>query len=131
MAELCGPVFRLLAMLGAYRAYLRRQRRFHTLVSTVRGPERQVTIGGSKVSRIIPVSVAETGNIVVNFIPLSYAGTLTITAVAEADQLPDVDELMSALGDELGSLLKTCLPASDLDRPSPRSRRGGQSASRR
>lgn len=110
MAELSGPVFRLLTMLGAYRAYLRRQRRFHTLVSTVRGPERHFTIGGAKVSRVIPLSVAETGNVVVNFVALSYAGTLTITAVADPDQMPDLDQLMTALVHELGSLLGSLPP---------------------
>jgi diacylglycerol O-acyltransferase / wax synthase len=106
VAELAGPVFRLLAKLGAYRAYLQRQQRFHTLVSTVRGPEQQFTIGGARISSIIPLSVAETGNVVVNFVGLSYAGTLTITAVADPDQLPDLDELMIALRHELSSLSK-------------------------
>ena len=39
------------------------------------------------------MSVAESGNVTVNFVELSYAGLLTVTLVAEPDLVPDLPEL--------------------------------------
>jgi hypothetical protein len=40
------------------------------------------------VDKLIPVSVAESGNVAVNFVALSYAGSLIVTIVAEPDLVP-------------------------------------------
>jgi diacylglycerol O-acyltransferase / wax synthase len=50
------------------------QRRFHTLVTHVRGPVEPVGVGGHEVAAAIPVAVAEGGNMTVYFEVLSYAG---------------------------------------------------------
>ena len=90
MLALLFPVFRLLAAVGLYRAYMARQRRMHTLVSNVRGPARPLTLAGTPVHTIIPVGVGEAGNLTVNFLALSYAGTLTVTVAVDPEQVPDL-----------------------------------------
>jgi hypothetical protein len=90
--------------LGAYRWYLRRQRRFHTIVSNIRGPCRAVTLAGSSVESIFPLAVDDLGNVTVTFMALSYAGMLTVTAIADPDHLPDLPILMDALQTELDDM---------------------------
>jgi diacylglycerol O-acyltransferase len=98
------PVFRLLAAVGLYRAYMVRQRRMHTLVSNVRGPARQLTLAGTPVQTIIPVGVGEAGNLTVSFLALSYAGSLTVTMAVDPEQVPELGALAAALQDELEAL---------------------------
>jgi diacylglycerol O-acyltransferase len=64
----------------------------------------RLTFAGAEVKAIIPVSVGEAGNIIVSFTVLSYAGTLTITAVADPDHVPDLPILTRALQAELASI---------------------------
>ncbi len=104
LVVLLGPVFQAIAGLRLYHFYLNHQRRFHTLVSNVKGPKVSVSIGGVPVRELIPVSVAESGNVTVNFVALSYAGSLTVTIVAEPDHVPDLAELASLLQSELDAL---------------------------
>jgi hypothetical protein len=99
-----GPVFRAAAALGGYRWYMRHQHRIHTLVSHVRGPDQPIAIAGATVETIIPVAVGEAGNTTVCFTVLSYAGTLTVTAVADPDHIPDLPALTDALRAEFASL---------------------------
>jgi WS/DGAT/MGAT family acyltransferase len=101
---LVAPLSRALAALGLFRRYMRHQRRMHTLVSNVRGPDRPLALAGIPIESIIPISVGEAGNITVGFVVLSYAGTLTITVVADPDQFP---ELAAALQAELDALVRS------------------------
>jgi WS/DGAT/MGAT family acyltransferase len=94
-----GGLFRLLARLGVYSFYMNHQRRFHTLVTHVRGPAEPVTFSGHRVSAAIPIVVAEAGNITVQFEVLSYAGVLTIVVIVDPDHGPDLDELTHRLRD--------------------------------
>jgi diacylglycerol O-acyltransferase len=96
-----GGLFRLLARLGGYRFYMNHQRRFHTLVTHVRGPAEPVTLGGHQVSAAIPIAVGEAGNTTVSFEVLSYAGVLTIAAIVDPDHGPDIDDLMKRLRSQL------------------------------
>jgi WS/DGAT/MGAT family acyltransferase len=98
---LLGPPFRLLAALGVHRVLMRRQRRFHTLVSNLAGPPAPVSLAGLPVRALVPVAVGETGNVTVSFVVLSYAGTLTVTVVADTDAVPDLAELTVALRAQL------------------------------
>ncbi|SEO83656.1 wax ester/triacylglycerol synthase domain-containing protein [Trujillonella endophytica] len=104
LPALLGPVFRLLAAAGAYRWYLRRQRRFHTLVSNVPGPDRPLALAGHAVERVVPLAVGEAGNVTVAFDALSYAGTLTVTAIVDADRVPDLPVLVAALDAQFAAL---------------------------
>jgi diacylglycerol O-acyltransferase / wax synthase len=91
------PLFRVLAAAGLYHRYMTHQRRIHTLVSNVHGPERMRELAGARVERIIPVAVGEAGNTTVNFMALSYAGGFTVTIVADQDRVPDLPVLADAL----------------------------------
>jgi WS/DGAT/MGAT family acyltransferase len=99
-----GGWFRLVAGLGGYRWYMTRQRRLHTLVSYVRGPAAPVRLGGAVVRDMIPIAVGGTSNITVAFLALSYAGSLTVTAVADPDRCPDLDRLGRDLAAELTAI---------------------------
>jgi hypothetical protein len=105
-----GGLFRVLARLGGYRFYMNHQRRFHTLVTHVRGPVEPVRLGGHDVSAAIPVAVAEGGNTTVYFDILSYAGVLTITAIVDADHGPDPDDVIRWLRKELDLIMAALEP---------------------
>jgi diacylglycerol O-acyltransferase / wax synthase len=96
-----GGLFRLLARLGGYRFYINHQRRFHTLVTHVRGPAEPVRLGGHDVSAAIPIAIAEAGNTTVAFEVLSYAGVLTIAVIGDPDHGPDLDDLTQRLRNQL------------------------------
>jgi len=62
------PLLRGLAAAGLYRLSMNHQRRLHTLVSNVHGPERPLTFAGAPIA--------------------SYADTLTVTVVAAPTECP-------------------------------------------
>src|SRR5204863_9956207 len=99
-------VLRLLAATGLYRLYLRHQHRLHTLVSNVPGPDRPLTLDGTRITAIIPIDIAEPGNLTVTVVALSYAGTFTVTVSADPDQVPDLPVLAAALQAELDALAR-------------------------
>lgn len=101
---LLGPVFRLLAALGGYGWYMNRQRRLHTIVSYVCGPEQPARLAGARVDAIIPIGTGQNGDITVAFQAMSYAGTLTVTAVADPVHCRDLDLLAQTLQAELDAL---------------------------
>jgi hypothetical protein len=105
MLGVLGPLFRLLAVTGLYHWYLAHQHRIHALVSNVPGPDRPLTFGGVPIAAVVPVSVGESGDVTVSFLALSYAGTLTVTVIADRDAVPDVAVLAAALQAELDALL--------------------------
>jgi len=105
MISALGPLFRLLAIVGLYRWYMNHQRRFHTLVSNVPGPERPLAFRGVPIRTIVPVGVGDSGNVAVSFLALSYAGTLTVTVIADPDALPDLGRLTAVLHADLDSLV--------------------------
>lgn len=92
------------ARLGLLRRYMTHQRRLHTMVSSIHGPDDRISVGGSTVTSIVPLAVAETGNVRISFDVLSYAGTLTITAVADPDAVPDLPALAAALRAQFDAL---------------------------
>ncbi|HEX9063533.1 MAG TPA: wax ester/triacylglycerol synthase domain-containing protein [Streptosporangiaceae bacterium] len=92
-----GGLFRLLAAAGGYQAYMNHQHRLHTLVSHVRGPVEPVRFGGRLVTAAFPVVTGDSGNIPVFFEVLTYAGTLTVTMIADPEAMPETAELSSAL----------------------------------
>jgi diacylglycerol O-acyltransferase / wax synthase len=100
-----GGLFRVVARLGGYRYYMNHQRRFHTLVTHVRGPADPLTLDGHPVSEAIPIAIGERGNITVSFEVLSYAGMLTITVIADPEHGPDLDDMTRRLQHELDSII--------------------------
>jgi len=105
MLGVLGPLFRLIAVAGLYHWFIGHQHRFHTLVSNVPGPDRPLSFAGAQIRAIVPVSVGESGNVTVSFLALSYAGTLTVTVIADRDAVPDLPDLAAALQAELDALV--------------------------
>ncbi len=100
-AAALGPLFRTLAGIGLYRRYLEHQHRFHTIVSDLAGPVSRRYFLGSPIESVIPLAVAELGNVVLSFVALSYAGALTVTITADPKHFPDLDTLVSLMNTEL------------------------------
>jgi hypothetical protein len=100
-----GGLFRVVARLGGYRFYMNHQRRFHTLVTHVRGPAEPLTLDGHPVTEAIPVAIGERGNMTVSFEVLLYAGMRTITVLVDPEHGPDLDDLTRSLQQELDSLI--------------------------
>ena len=67
-------------------------------------------VDGAPVRAIVPLGIAETGNLTVNVIALSYAGTFTVTLSADPDQVPDLPVLAAALHAELDALTTDTRP---------------------
>ncbi|MGY1679944.1 WS/DGAT domain-containing protein [Geodermatophilus sp. SYSU D01176] len=57
------------------------------------------------------MAVGDAGNVTVSFVALSYAGTLAVTAVADADAVPDLPLLVAALEDQFARLVTRPAPA--------------------
>jgi diacylglycerol O-acyltransferase / wax synthase len=96
-----------LSRLGLLRRYMTRQRRMHTMVSSIHGPDEHITIGGSTVASIMPLASAETGNVRVSFDVLSYADTLAITVIADPETVPDLPDLTAGLRRKLSAMADT------------------------
>jgi WS/DGAT/MGAT family acyltransferase len=112
---LLGWLFRPLAALGGYRWYMNHQRRFHTLVSHLRGPGEPMSFGGRRIHSAVPIGVAEGGNSTVYFEVFSYDGMLTISAIVDADHFTDVDVLNAALRRELREVCSLAQSTADRD----------------
>ena len=97
---LLRPGFALLVRTGLFRRFIDSQRTVNTVVTNVRGPAEPLTLAGRTVTRLVPLT-SPTGNLTVVFIVLSYAGRLSITAIADPDACPDLDVLTAALTDDL------------------------------
>jgi diacylglycerol O-acyltransferase / wax synthase len=107
---LLGWLFRPLARLGGYHWYMRHQRRFHTLVSHVRGPDEPLAFGGVRIVEAVPVGLGEGGNTTVYFEVLTYRGTLTVSVVVDPDRVPDLAVLTGALRAELDLVARVGRP---------------------
>ncbi|GAA4547400.1 DUF6544 family protein [Pseudonocardia xishanensis] len=103
-APLLDAVFRLVAALGALRWIVEHQRLVSTFVTNLRGPQVPLTLLGARVREVVPVTTT-TGNVPVVFGALSYAGTLTLTVLADPEACPELDAVVAALRGELAALL--------------------------
>ena len=91
--------------LRVYPWYLRRQRFLHTVVSNVRGPDRQQTFAGAPISQVLPLSIGGGGNITATFVALSYQNTLTISIIADPTTMPDIARTAALLQTQLDALV--------------------------
>lgn len=110
LTALLGWPFRLFIRLGGYGRYLHHQRRFHSLVTHVRGPGEVLHLAGHPIRRAVPLSVAGGSNLAVHFAVLSYAGTVTVTVLVDADRVPEVAQLREALCAEVELFLRESDP---------------------
>ena len=91
-----GPIFRLLARLGVLGWFINRQRLVHTFVTNLRGPDRRLSFVGTAIDEIAAIAVI-TGNVTAAFAAISYAGTMTVTVIADPDTCPDLPALRDGL----------------------------------
>lgn len=102
---LMAPAFRLLARVGLFRWFISRQRLINTFVTNLRGPESSLAILDHPITDIVAVPVI-TGNVTIAFAVLSYAGTVTVTIIADPVRCPDLDFLTEELREELDALTR-------------------------
>ncbi len=103
VTRLLDALFRFAGRLRLFSWFTDRQRMVHTFVTNLRGPTDRLTFLGAEVDEVIPVS-AISGNVTVAFAVLSYAGTLTVTLVADPEACPDLGRLRDDLQSELDDL---------------------------
>lgn len=80
------------------------QRIGNTSLSTMRGPAEPLHLAGHPIARVVPAA-SRAANIGVSFIALSYAGMMTISVVADPDQLSETRPMVADLAGALGELL--------------------------
>lgn len=102
-ATVLDAVFRAVAASGALPWLLERQHLVTTFVTNLRGPATPATLLGNRVRDIVPV-VSTTGNVPVVVAALSYAGTITLTVVADPDACPEFDAVATDLAADLDVL---------------------------
>lgn len=85
-----------LGRLGLYRPMFERQRAITTLVTNLRGPEREMTLDGARIVSLTPVSPA-LGNVCLVFAAVSYAGQLRISVRMDRSVWRDQELLVTAL----------------------------------
>ena len=102
-AAILAPALRVLAATRTLNWMTRHQRMVTTFVTNLRGPESRVAFLEAPVTEIIPVS-GTSGNVRVAFGVLSYAGTLTVTVVADHDLAGELASLVARLQTELDSV---------------------------
>lgn len=108
-AALVAPVFRVLAATGTLRWLTEHQRMVNTFVTNLRGPDTTVRFLDRTVEELIPLG-STSGNVRVAFGVFSYAGTLTVTVVADAALAPQLDDLVGHLQAELQAVAATSDP---------------------
>ena len=99
-AAILAPALRFLAATRTLNWITRHQRMVTTFVTNLRGPESRVAFLEAPVTEIIPVN-GTSGNVRVAFGVLSYAGTLTVTVVADHDFARELPSLVALLQTEL------------------------------
>ena len=105
-AAVLGAAFRGLARIGLFGWFIAHQRLVNTFLTNIRGPREPLTVLGTRIDEIVAISPIA-GNVTVAFAALSYAGTLTVTLVADPDACPELDGLAAALQRELDELVRT------------------------
>ncbi|QTJ65285.1 DUF1298 domain-containing protein [Rhodococcus sp. ZPP] len=102
-AALIGPLFRLLAAVKLFRWFVDRQRLVNSFLSNLPGPPSPLAIAGVPIASMVPITVTA-GNVGVAFAALSYAGTLTVTIIADPDVVPEIDDLAAALHEQFRAI---------------------------
>lgn len=99
-----------LTAVGAFGWFIRHQRLVNTFVTNVRGPAVPMTLAGSRIVEVIPVSPIS-GNVAVGFAVLGYAGRLVVTVVTDPGRCPDADLLAALVRAQLAELAQPAEPA--------------------
>jgi len=89
-------VWSLLARTGLIRILSRHQRYVNLFITNVAGPPVPVDLLNARLLDVIPVTQIA-GNCTLSIAALSYNGCLAITAVADADRVPDLDTVIQGM----------------------------------
>jgi diacylglycerol O-acyltransferase len=92
-----------MAALAILRWFINRQRMVNVYETSLRGPERPVSIGGQRVADLLPVP-ALAGNVTLSFVVLSYAGAVAVVVVADPYRHPDLAYLKDRFQQQLDAL---------------------------
>lgn len=105
-----------LARTGFARWYIRRQHMINVLTTNLPGPPVPLYFAGARIDSAFAVPPIA-GNVTVSFAVLTYAGTLSLSVVADASAWPDLDVLVEGLRSawrELTGAMSTSPPAEGL-----------------
>jgi WS/DGAT/MGAT family acyltransferase len=106
-------IFRFLAGQRAWYRHFPRQRSVNLVVTNVPGPPVPLYLAGARLLQLFPV-VPVMGNLTLVVAVLSYAGQLNLTAVADQDGCPDLEEFVSGVRSGLDDLARSVLvPAAE------------------
>lgn len=108
-ATLLQPTFRVLRAMGVLKWVMNHQRLVNTFVTNMRGPITPMTFMSAPIAGVVPIS-GISGNVTAAFAALSYAGTLTVTVIADPDAVPELDDLTAHLQHELDVLVSPSSP---------------------
>ena len=75
----------------------------NTFLTNVRGPTQRLVLLSVPINAVTPLSPIA-GNITVAFTAFSYAGTLSVTVVADGDRWPNADRIAGSLHEALEEL---------------------------
>jgi WS/DGAT/MGAT family acyltransferase len=101
------PVLRAsVGRLGVIRRAMERQRLVNLAETYLPGPPLRIDALGAPVLDLLPLAPLA-GNLGLSFVALSYAGRLTVTVRADADQFPDLDVLIVAMERDWQALLRS------------------------
>ena len=104
------PVLRAwMRRLPGLRRSMERQRLVNLASTYLPGPPAPIHVLGARVVDLLPIAPL-TGNLGLSFVALSYAGRLTVTVRADADQFPDLDVLAAAMGRDWHLLTASVAP---------------------
>ncbi len=104
------PVLRaLVGRFGVVRRAMEHQRLVNLAETYLPGPPVRIDVLGAPVLDLVPIAPLA-GNLGLSFVALSYAGRLTVTVRADADQFPDLDVLVAAMEREWRALAGQARP---------------------
>jgi diacylglycerol O-acyltransferase len=101
-------LMRFVAMQRAFYRFLAHQRTVNLSVTNVPGPPEQLFLAGARVRELFPV-VSLMGNVTLAVAVFSYAGQLSLTAVADQGTCPDVDVFAQGVRNALAELMRSML----------------------
>ena len=104
---------------GAVRRSMEHQRLVNLAETYLPGPPVAIDILGAHVLDLHPIAPL-TGNLGLSFVALSYAGRLTISVRADADQFPDLEVLTDAMERDWRALAGSVAPGSIREAPASR-----------
>ncbi len=101
------PVLRaLVGRFGVVRRAMEHQRLVNLAETYLPGPPVRIDVLGAPVLDLLPIAPLA-GNLGLSFVALSYAGCLTLTVRADADQFPDLEVLSAAMERDWQSLARS------------------------